>query len=198
MMIGATARIGTIWEQMIEGGMLFEHPHMHDQHGEQMPNPVPSAKPTKVAERVTQLSEGCAGNPEIAEHEVDGSQHDLMRRRDQGTLGIESAGDEIDGAVGGVVALEGIAHERDVMRTAAMYETTIRTSRMTSTGARSAIERGDRNRRGAPTCKALPVTRALTRHRNAPAQAHAHALGNLKRPTSRGSRGCGRAGSRRR
>src|SRR3984957_492250 len=67
------------------------------------------------------------------------------------------------------------------MRIAAMYQTTIRTSKMISTGARSAIQRGHRNRCGASACEASLVAGVLLVIGMPRAQSRAHALGDLQK-----------------
>jgi len=56
MTMGATARIGTICEQMIQGSRLLRNVRACTiSTARKMPNEAPSRKPTKVADSVTQL-----------------------------------------------------------------------------------------------------------------------------------------------
>ncbi len=56
MMIGAIARIGTICEQMIHGSRLFSSERAWTiSTARTMPKTAPSAKPSSVADSVTQL-----------------------------------------------------------------------------------------------------------------------------------------------
>ena len=118
MTIGATARIGTICEQMIHGIRLFSSVrHVHDQHGEhdaergaedEAEQGRRERHPAVIDEAARRIAAD-SRTPRSAN-----SPHHLVRRRHQRPLGVEVPATRSRDRVRGLLALERVAHQRRV------------------------------------------------------------------------------------